>query len=650
MATDLTTSVLQSDIEKGQVDPGSTRMTNYVRDITWRVIPLCVGFLIILSAGATLVITLMYNKALPHKETTVVSIMLIAFIILFCIGRAFIYHRKHYPPLTKGPNAPDRPPPKNKTWKDRASVIGTLTIGKFKLGKIYHLHHHEIEPETNPQGIPDKPTELSGSPHGQDAPKQPNNVRSSNTTKSQDPTGYGMRDKNEFLQLNKKPVRRIPIPGHNHHNPRHHSYTPSEDKIPEVPEEDEQDDTENDMRTPVSRHSNTRNKRTAVNADGVSPMSRNSGKSYSPYSPNVQMTGANRNLVTRNESPKSPQSFHMPETKRTSREYPIEALQPPPRSVHLNVDKSEPLANLVRIPHSINDRAFTEALPDNYLYIIDNQPSGPDDGSQVAQSGCRCECKYNGVKRPISQVSEPKTDGKAIHVDAPRISSIETTAPKVSKVREYRNTGDSSEEENIFQTTHPSSTTRRRRAESRRHETDLKRHTTSHQEKDNPSKPSNSHMEFPNQPPSPKLPSAPPKTKPPPSRRDPESPRIQADRRRHQYYTAHNYFRSGKEAHRRPLNRTWGRQQIPKRRGHRANTITEGYTNKQQSPLKFVEKEALDIRPGTGLRNPERDSRQTLWVPPRGSSRGFSDIYGTASRTASDGDNSSESSDYRQFE
>ncbi|KAI1639676.1 hypothetical protein F4809DRAFT_638270 [Biscogniauxia mediterranea] len=37
--------------------------------------------------------------------------MLGTFFLLFCIGGIYLYHEKHYPPLTKGPNCPDRPEP-----------------------------------------------------------------------------------------------------------------------------------------------------------------------------------------------------------------------------------------------------------------------------------------------------------------------------------------------------------------------------------------------------------------------------------------------------------------------------------------------------------------------------------------------------------
>ncbi|KAI1458428.1 hypothetical protein F4805DRAFT_474438 [Annulohypoxylon moriforme] len=633
MATAVTTSVLQSDLEKGQIEPDRTRMTNYVQDITRKYIPFCIGFLIVLSIGAILVITLDFHEVIPRKEIIVVSIMLLVFFVLYCIGRVFLYHRKRYPPLTKGPNAPDRPPPKDKTWKDRASVIGTLTIGKFKLGKILH-YHHEITPAVHPQGVPDNPTELPSSTlaHRQQTPQQPCNVHSSNTTENQRLPGYGLKDKDQFVQLNKKPVRRVPIKGH-HHSPLRNSYTPSEEAIPEAPEQNEQDYIPND-------------------SNGVSPLSRKSGRRFAPYSPGARMTGAKGGSRVLNDSSQSPQALHAPGTRRTSRDYPLEELQPRPKDVRLNIDNTEPLANLLYLPENISNRAFAEALPDNYLYIIDNQPSEPDGEAEIAKSSCRCECKNYNIKKLRSQAHEPRADKNATYIDVPRGSGIEITAPEASKVQDHQNLENLSYENDGPDTAHPASIPRHPSAEPQQHERRKKARATSSRQKDDRPIILDNHMEFPDQCPPAELPSAPPKTKPPPSRRNPESLLTQEDLRKYQSYTSSDAFRYGKESNTRPLNRSWGQRQIPRKRERRANTMTEGYTKKRRAPPRSIEKEELDAHPGASLRGTDHYPPPVIYIPQRGSSRGFSDVYGTVSRSASEerNSNSSVSSDSQQHE
>ncbi|KAI1490368.1 hypothetical protein F5X96DRAFT_556286 [Biscogniauxia mediterranea] len=101
------------DVELGQdgIQRNAKHNTNYVRDITYKVIPFCCVFLVVFSVGAILISTLAYEKPVPQQATIVVSSMLGAFFLLFCIGGIYLYHEKHYPPLTKGPNCPDRPEP-----------------------------------------------------------------------------------------------------------------------------------------------------------------------------------------------------------------------------------------------------------------------------------------------------------------------------------------------------------------------------------------------------------------------------------------------------------------------------------------------------------------------------------------------------------
>ncbi|KAI5924721.1 hypothetical protein F4810DRAFT_663070 [Camillea tinctor] len=114
MATNIGAANLpEDDIELGQHrnQHNVTHNRNYVRDITYKIIPFCCVFLVVFSVGAILISTLEYEKPVPQQATIVISSMLGAFFLLFCIGGTYLYHKKHYPPLIKGPNCPDRPEP-----------------------------------------------------------------------------------------------------------------------------------------------------------------------------------------------------------------------------------------------------------------------------------------------------------------------------------------------------------------------------------------------------------------------------------------------------------------------------------------------------------------------------------------------------------
>ncbi|KAI0898089.1 hypothetical protein F4806DRAFT_507736 [Annulohypoxylon nitens] len=644
MAAVVTSSALQSDPEKGQDEPGRTRLTGYVQDITCKVIPFCIGFLIVLSVGAILVITLNFREVIPAKELVVVSIMLLVFFLLFCIGGMFLYHRKHYPPLTKGPNAPDRPPPEHKTLKDKASIIGTLMVGKLKLGKIHH-HHHHGQNEVEPQGVPGNPSELPSStfPREHHGPQQSSNLRPSSRTQDQSFPGYGMRDK---TQLNDKASQKVPTrKSQRSPHSRHTPLTPSHEPIPEGPEETEQYHTQNDRETLVSQRWDTRYQRTPhLNGDGVSPMSHHSNANYtshySYHSPESQMRGANRNILTHNGSPRFPSNPHGPESTGSPRVFPVQGMQPHPQVVHINAHNTDPLANVVRIPATINDLAFTEVLDDNCLYIINNQLCKLDGEPKETRSGCKCNCKCDHINKPRSQVHEPKTDVNSVCID---VAKELITNPEVSKVQVPQDV-DLLSENGVPKYTFRPASSYYSRAETRGHKAGKKLSTTSSKQKENPSKTVEKSIGSPSQFTPPELPSPPPKAKPPPSRQDPEPFGTQEDRRRKTYFTDNDYSLPKRNTSKRFV---WGQPVPTRRRNPRRAPTMMGPRSQNRRPQKYLEKDGLGIHMETGY--PGHYGYGSPFVPPRGSSLGFSDVCGEPSKTVESSCDSI-SSDYRQYE
>ncbi|XDG02031.1 hypothetical protein ABKA04_001646 [Annulohypoxylon sp. FPYF3050] len=527
MAAVVTSSALQSDPEKGQDEPGRTRLTGYVQDITCKVIPFCIGFLIVLSVGAILVITLNFRE-----------------------------------------------------------------------------------------GVPGNPSELPSStfPREHNGPQQPSNLRPSSTTRDQSFPGYDMRDK---TQLNDKASQKIPMrKSQRSPHSRYPPMTPSHEPIPEGPEENEQHHTQNDRETLASQRWDTRYQRTPhLNGDGVSPMSHHSNAYYTgrhSYSPESQMRGANRNISTHNGSPRFPSNPHGPESTGSPRVFPVQGMQPRPEVVHINAHNTDPLANVVRIPASINDLALTEMLDDNCLYIINNQLCKPD-----------------------NELKETKSE---FCID---VAKETTTKPEVSKVQVPQDV-DLLGENGVPKYTFRPASSYYPRAETRGHKTVKKLSTTSSKQKENPSRTVEKPIGSPSQFTPPELPSLPPKTKPPPSRRDPEPFGTQEDRRRKTYFTENDYSLSKRNTSK---SFVWGRP-IPARRRNPHAVI--GPRSQNRRPQKYLGKDGFGMHMETGY--PGHWGYGSPFIPPRGSSLGFSDVCGEPSRTESVESCDSVSSDYRQYE
>ncbi|XXG99832.1 Sorbose reductase sou1 [Hypoxylon texense] len=202
MATTATANIPETELEEGQPGLGRPRRIGYIRDITYKVIPFCALFLIIFSAGGILLATLAHNEPIPHQGTVVISILLLVFLILFWVGSGYLYIKKRYPPLPKGPDAPDRPPPHNETF---------LTVLKRILNMLTAIHKRlhirkEARAENNPAELESHQAPGSRPPRGS---HQTNGQASDRSLRSH-PVG----------------------PRENLHR---HSYAPREPTIPERP-------------------------------------------------------------------------------------------------------------------------------------------------------------------------------------------------------------------------------------------------------------------------------------------------------------------------------------------------------------------------------------------------------------------------------
>ncbi|KAI0119324.1 hypothetical protein F4814DRAFT_458637 [Daldinia grandis] len=210
MATVVTANQSPGDLEGGQDRLKSTRRVSCVRDITYKVIPCCIVSLILISAGGVLIATLAYNKPVPQKPVIVISIMFAIFFFIFGIGGCYLYRMKHYPPLTEGPDAPDRPP----LGDDKAANEPPANALLLPLPP----------PPPPPPCLPppetlNNPAELSGFNHQEsqwrESIEQPTNARPPNAGRGHNPVSRGQRSHNRSTKLTNQIPRR-PVPDSHH--------------------------------------------------------------------------------------------------------------------------------------------------------------------------------------------------------------------------------------------------------------------------------------------------------------------------------------------------------------------------------------------------------------------------------------------------
>ena len=76
----------------GQFD--TSPITRLVREVTFKILPLCGFLLVVFSAGAILVSTFSFDEPLPHQAAIAVSVLLLLFFVLFSVGLVYLHYQK----------------------------------------------------------------------------------------------------------------------------------------------------------------------------------------------------------------------------------------------------------------------------------------------------------------------------------------------------------------------------------------------------------------------------------------------------------------------------------------------------------------------------------------------------------------------------
>ncbi|RYP00164.1 hypothetical protein DL764_006595 [Monosporascus ibericus] len=114
-----------ADLEKGYGKHDRVA-AHCVRDVTYRVIPICAVILVFFSDGAILVCTLAFDKPVPRQGAVGISIMLAVLFFLFGLGGMYVYWKEHPRPAPKVANSLERPPPENTRRDKTVSMLRTL--------------------------------------------------------------------------------------------------------------------------------------------------------------------------------------------------------------------------------------------------------------------------------------------------------------------------------------------------------------------------------------------------------------------------------------------------------------------------------------------------------------------------------------------
>ncbi|KAI1138718.1 hypothetical protein F5Y05DRAFT_425083 [Hypoxylon sp. FL0543] len=415
-------SAPQDDLERG-LGPNTTRATGYIRDITYRVIPFCMAVLIIFSVGIIVVSTLHFDQPVPHEGTFVISILLAVLFFLFCIGIAYLYKKKHYPPLTKGPDASDRLS-ETRTWKSLFPRASRLFAGHLTADKVLH---HQTKPIVVIQGATNGPAELeSPNPAGMPPPET---LRPRGPRAMERPATLWPSD----AERSEAPVHRRPVPGHGrqrHQSPHPRaSFSPSGESILEEPEEDESVHSVPVMSAtyiPSAQHpSNARDAgRAGRDEDMVSPKTQylapppNTG--VSPSHPRFQTTSPNGSPQVHrrgSQHPVTPPNPQTPVNTGRSQDRFTPGMRPTPSVFRLSLDSPDPLANFAHIPEYANEQVFDDILrekpAENGLYIFKDLSNLSNQELEAGEFGGECRCR----EKPRSRVQKRKAKATQSHVD-----------------------------------------------------------------------------------------------------------------------------------------------------------------------------------------------------------------------------------------
>ncbi|RYP79721.1 hypothetical protein DL770_006563 [Monosporascus sp. CRB-9-2] len=116
---------LAADLEKGYGKHDRVA-AHYVRDVTYRVIPICAVILVFFSDGAILVCTLAFDKPVPGQGAIGISIMLAVLFFLFGLGSMYVYWKDDHRPVPKVANGLEQPTPKTTRRDKTVSMLRTL--------------------------------------------------------------------------------------------------------------------------------------------------------------------------------------------------------------------------------------------------------------------------------------------------------------------------------------------------------------------------------------------------------------------------------------------------------------------------------------------------------------------------------------------
>ncbi|RYP13963.1 hypothetical protein DL767_010485 [Monosporascus sp. MG133] len=114
-----------ADLEKGHGKHDGVA-AHYVRDVTYRVIPICAVILVFFSDGAILVCTLAFDKPVPRQGAVGISIMLAVLFFLFGLGGMYGYRKEHYRPVPKVDNGLEQPLPETTRRDKPGSMLRIL--------------------------------------------------------------------------------------------------------------------------------------------------------------------------------------------------------------------------------------------------------------------------------------------------------------------------------------------------------------------------------------------------------------------------------------------------------------------------------------------------------------------------------------------
>ncbi|RYP73293.1 hypothetical protein DL771_003722 [Monosporascus sp. 5C6A] len=139
-----------ADLEKGHGKHDRVA-AHYVRDITYRVIPICAAILVFFSDGAILVCTLAFDKPVPRQGVVGISITLAVLSFLFGLGGMYVYRKEHYHPVPKVAYGPERPPPQTTKRDKTVSVLRTVKKPGRRLTS--YISHRSRSDNTSPRII-----------------------------------------------------------------------------------------------------------------------------------------------------------------------------------------------------------------------------------------------------------------------------------------------------------------------------------------------------------------------------------------------------------------------------------------------------------------------------------------------------------------